>query len=207
MLKRRQSKASTSSSSYSDDKDEEYEPPAAGAKKESQESQESQKSGTGMSQDFFAVLKLEGDDVSCLSPSSAVAQSIGVVCMASRPSTNKKQKDIKKFALQKTFYAFPKDCKPDIKNKIQERIDNDIADFRFQKYDVSIHRFGLPFEVEEVCCVSRGYSLLPKILKAPPPVKRKRDVDNDDEEAYAKPVPDDDKKDNGPPSKLRSRKA
>lgn len=191
MQRRRTSESSSSSSS-----DEEYKPSqsvigAIEVKQESQESQKSersQQSETGVSQDFFDVLNMNDDDVPGLSSQSEAALSVGFVCVVSRPTTNKKQKDIKKFALQKTFYAFPKNCSQEIKNKMQERIENDIADFRIQQYDVSIHRFGLPFEVEEVCCVSRGYTLLPKILKAPRPpsppsssTKRKRGRNKEEE--------------------------
>ena len=180
MRKRHESKSSASShESYM----ELSSPPAARMmKSESQESQgQSQRSATGMSQDFFSALNMNDDNLPEISSQSDAALSVGIVCVMDRPTTNKKQKDIKKFALQKTFYAFPKDCNPEIKAKIQQRIENDIADFKLQKYNVSIHRFGLPFDVEEVCCVSGGYNLVPKILRAPrqpsPPsssAKRKR---------------------------------
>ncbi len=93
--------------------------------------------------------------------------SIGTVCVIYRPSSNRKQKVIKKFALQKTFYAYPRNATTEQKNKIETRIQNDMADFVLQGYEIQTHTFDLPFEVEEICCVSRGYNLLPKILKAP----------------------------------------
>lgn len=102
-----------------------------------------------------------------LSVDSEVALSIGIVCVMRRPSSNRKQKVIKKFALQKTFYAYPKNATTEQKNRIETRIQDDIGDFALQGYEVETYKFGLPFEVEEICCVSRGYNLLPKILKAP----------------------------------------
>lgn len=168
----------------SDDEDNERQPESFSESQEATCKSESQVSHSGFSQDFFDMLNLSAADdnsVSTLATSSEIASSIGVVCVVSRPTNNKKQKDIKKFALQKTFYAYPKNCDTSVKDKIEERIKNDIADFKFQKYNVETYRFGLPFEVEEVCCVSRGYNLLPKILKAPQtetqasaPVKREK---------------------------------
>ncbi len=115
-----------------------------------------------------------------LSEGSELAKSIGVVCTLSRPSTNKRQKEIKPFALQKTFYAFPKTITEEQKEKIKVRIEKDIVDFKVQKYNVSIERFGLPFAVDEICCVSEGYNLTPKIYKAvlpdkPEPAPAKKD--------------------------------
>ena len=98
---------------------------------------------------------------------SSADLSIGTVCVIYRPSSNRKQKVIKKFALQKTFYAYPRNSTTEQKNKIETRIQNDMADFVLQGYEIQTHTFDLPFEVEEICCVSRGYNLLPKILKAP----------------------------------------
>ena len=118
-----------------------------------------------------------------LSANSPIALSIGIVSVMKRPSTHKKQKNIKPFALQKSFYAYPKNVDQQTMEKINTRVQNDIADFKLQGYDVTTHTFGLPFEVEEVCCVSRGYNLLPKILKAPKIVGKKRKTTSDDEES------------------------
>jgi hypothetical protein len=130
-----------------------------------------------------------------LPENSELAQSIGVVCTLSRPSTNKRQKDIKPFALQKTFYAFPKSITEEQKEKMKARIEKDVADFKFQKYKVEIHRFGLPFAVDEICCVSEGYNLTPKILKAALPPsekkKRKRARKNASEDEESDPIDDD----------------
>jgi len=114
------------------------------------------------------------DVIGCLSVDSQNTLSIGTVCVMQRSSSNKKQKVIKKFAMQKTFYAYPKNATTEQKNKVETRIQNDVADFILQGYEVHTHKFGLPFEVEEICCVSRGYNLLPKILKAARVVGAKR---------------------------------
>jgi hypothetical protein len=210
MLRRHSSGTSVSSSASSKGKGKKVE---AGAKlSESQESQESGKSQfsrSGISDTFFEALNFSDDEADtpapgaatsvlvpgtmALSETSELAQSIGIVCTMSRRSTNKRQKDIKPFALQKTFYAFPKSITEEQKEKMKARIEKDIADFKFQKYTVTIHRFGLPFPVEEVCCVSEGYNLTPKILKAvlpPPPAtstpekkKRKRKPKSEDDES------------------------
>jgi len=190
---------------------------------ESQESQESKFSRSGFSDTFFEALNFSDgsqpttdDTVAASGPpvstssstfrgfgsialpeNSEIAQSIGVVCTLSRPSTNKRQKDIKPFALQKTFYAFPKSITEEQKEKMKARIEKDVADFKFQKYKVEIHRFGLPFVVDEICCVSEGYNLTPKILKAALPSasdkkKRKRARKNASEDEESDPIIDDD---------------
>lgn len=161
------------------------------------DSQNSHFSPSGVSQDFFEALNFTDNDIiSSIPEGSDLAQSIGIVPVLCRPSTNKRQKEIKPFALQKCFYACPKNMSEEQKNKVKERIDKDIMDFKFQKYNVELHRFGLPFVVEEICCVSAGYNLVPKILKAPVIAsshegrtanKRRRiasddEDDNDDEE-------------------------
>lgn len=121
--------------------------------------------------------------VSYLSTDSPTAFSIGIVTIVRRPSTNRKQKPIKWFALQKSFYAYPRDISDATMEKLNTRIENDIADFKLQGYEVETHTFGLPFKVEEICCVSRGYNLLPKILKAPKIVGKKRKTISDDDES------------------------
>jgi hypothetical protein len=196
--------------------------PGLGESQESQASQESKFSRSGFSDTFFEALNFSDgsqpttDDtvaasVPSVPPSSSVraisslalpenselAQSIGVVCTLSRRSTNKRQKDIKPFALQKTFYAFPKSITEEQKEKIKARIEKDVADFKFQKYKVEIHRFGLPFVIDEICCVSEGYNLTPKILKAalppaPDKKKRKRARKNASEDEESDPMNDDD---------------
>jgi hypothetical protein len=189
---------------------------------ESQESQESKFSRSGFSDTFFEALnfsdgsqptdetvavsgppasassaRVRGIGSIALPENSELAQSIGVVCTLSRPSTNKRQKDIKPFALQKTFYAFPKIITEEQKEKIKARIEKDVVDFKFQKYKVEIHRFGLPFVVDEICCVSEGYNLTPKILKAAlPPAsdkkRKKRARKNESEDEESDPIIDDD---------------
>lgn len=170
---------------------------------ESQESQQSQESrysqddgeagagygggSTGMSQDFFEALNMSEEELEntrTLDEGSELAQSIGVVCVVSRPSANKRQKNIKPFALQKTFYAYPKSASQEQKNKIKGRIETDIGDYRCQQYDIKIHTFGLPFPVEEICCVSAGYNLTAKMFRAikteDEPKKRKRVKEEND---------------------------
>lgn len=144
---------------------------------------------SGMSQDFFDALNFDADDISALPDDSVAALSVGIVAVMSRPSTNKRQKEIKPFALQKCFYACPKHMSDEQKEKVKARIEKDITDFKYQKYKVEIHRFGLPFVVEEICCISTGYNLVPKILKAPPPAsteiktekKRRRNASDDED--------------------------
>lgn len=196
-LQRRGSAALGASQSSSSDNDSQQ----AGApyKSDSQSQSQSHFSPSGVSQDFFEALNFEeNEQIPALSEDSVAALSVGIVPVLSRPSTNKRQKEIKPFALQKCFYACPKNMSEEQKDKIKEKIDKDIVDFKFQKYKVELHRFGLPFVVEEICCISAGYNLVPKILKAPPPPteaaktskKRRRDA-SDEDEANARDDDDD----------------
>jgi hypothetical protein len=88
-------------------------------------------------------------------------KSIGTVCVVSRPSTNKNN-NIKSYALQNTFYAYPADASPDTKKTISGKIKEITDNFEFQKYDFKVYEFELPFEVEEVCRISGGYGMTPK---------------------------------------------
>lgn len=155
---------------------------------------DSQNSYSSMANHLFNALDFDAnDDIAALPEDSVAALSVGIVAVMSRPSTNTRQKDIKPFALQKCFYACPKHMSDEQKEKVKARIQKDITDFNYQKYKVDIHRFGLPFVVEEICCISAGYNLVPKILKAPLPpsaeatTSKKRKaihVSDDEEERY-----------------------
>lgn len=166
---------------------------------DSQSQSQSQFSPSGVSQDFFKALDFtEAEKVPALEEDSVAALSVGIVPVLSRPSTNKRQKEIKPFALQKCFFACPKNMSEEQKEKIKEKIDKDIMDFKFQKYKVELHRFGLPFAVEEICCISAGYNLVPKILKAPASSeeaktnkKRRRGTSDDEEDKIDKDDDDD----------------
>jgi hypothetical protein len=93
-------------------------------------------------------------------PAQAI-KSFGTVCVVSRPSTNKKN-NIKSYALQNTFYAYPADASPDTKKTVSDKIKEIADNFEFQKYDIKVYEFELPFEVEEVCRISGGYGMTPK---------------------------------------------
>jgi hypothetical protein len=108
-------------------------------------------------------------------PAAPNFKSFASVCVVKRPSDNKK-KDIKLYALQNTFYAYPIDTSADVKTDIHAKINEVSVNFDFQKYETEIYEFGLPFEVEEVCKISAGYGTAPKKHKiaATPGAKRKK---------------------------------
>ena len=127
-------------------------------------------------QGFYRALNISAEalaDTRTLTDDSELAQSIGIVCTVNRSSTNRRQKDIKPFALQKTFYAYPKDITQEKKDKIKKKIEADIADFKCQQYNVELHTFGLPFAVDEICCISAGYNLTAKMFRASLPKEEK----------------------------------
>lgn len=174
------------------DSDEEGQTRALSVILESQESEGSlasvgvlrQQSSTGLSQDFNFLFSASQDDmmVPGLAVDSELSKSIGVVCLASRDTTHKKQKAIKPHAIQKTFYAYPKNCE-ESKRLIQEQIEEDMADFKVQNYTVQAYTFGLPFEVEATCNITRGYKNTPKIFKAETNKRKSSEKsDSEDEE-------------------------
>lgn len=143
-----------------------------------------QQSSTGLSQDFNFLFSASQDDmrVPGLAVDSELSKSIGVVCLASRETTHKKQKAIKPHAIQKTFYAYAKNCE-ESKRLINEQIEEDMADFKVQNYTVEIYTFGLPFEVEATCNITRGYKNTPKIFKAETNKRKSSEKsDSEDEE-------------------------
>jgi hypothetical protein len=127
----------------------------------------SQQSAVGIPREFDYLFRSSQDDehVLALDPNYAVSLSIGVVCVAYRQGSDNNP-EIKPHTLQKTFYSYPKNSHQNIKKAIQERIDNDIADFKLQGYTVTTYTFGLPFAVEETSNISRGYDGKTKMLKA-----------------------------------------
>jgi hypothetical protein len=158
VLRRRASNTSQYSASSKKGKKEE-----AGAKiSESQESFQSHFSRSGISDTFFDALNFseneEEETVAASGPpvpkklvalpeNSEVAKSIGVVCTMSRRSTNKRQKDIKPFALQKTFYACPKIVSEEQKEKLKARIEKDIWPSFRRRRDL-LHLRGLQSRAE-----------------------------------------------------------
>jgi hypothetical protein len=164
--------------------DEENDAQAGPPLAESQESQISQQSSTGLSQDFNFLFSSQQDDniVHGLPIDSELSLSIGVVCTAERKTTHKKQKEQKQHALQKTFYAYQKGCDDATKHLIQEKIDEDIADFKLQNYTVNTYTFGLPFFVDATCNISRGYNGKPKMLKADTKKRKAAEAGKSDED-------------------------
>jgi len=116
------------------------------------------------------------DNVFVLDHNSPVARSIGVVCVVQRPASDNNAM-IKAHTLQKSFYSFPKNSEEKIKKAIDDRIDNDVANFKLQGYQIDAYTFGLPFDVEEICNISLGYDGKTKSLKAS---RNKRKQDDED---------------------------
>lgn len=130
-------------------------------------SQESQNSVSGIPREFDYIYRSSQNDdhVLGLEADSPVSLSIGVVCVVEREESNNNP-EIKPHTLQKTFYSYPKNCDEHIKKQIQDRIENDVADFKIQGYRVITYTFGLPFVVDEICNISRGYDGKTKMLRA-----------------------------------------
>ena len=149
-----------------------------------QESQESQQSVTGIPREFDYLYRASQNDdhVLALDVNSPVSLSIGVVCVAQRDACDNNPR-IKAHTLQKTFYSYPKNSEEKIKKAIEDRIENDVANFKFQGYNVTTYTFGLPFEVEEITNISRGYDGKTKMLRAARNKKNQENVkQNDDTE-------------------------
>jgi hypothetical protein len=138
-------------------------------------------SHTGLSQGFDNW-NLEEDTV--LVPEER-AQSFATVCVVHRPTTHKKQKAVKTYALQNTFFAFPKNINDEDKKIIDGKIQDVVADFETQKYTIERKTFGLPFEVEGVCRITPGYNMTAKKIK--PAGSSKRRKFNEQEEAVDSP--------------------
>lgn len=151
-------------------------------RQETDQSKESAQSATGLSQDFEFMFTESTDAIPTVGIpiDSNLTKSIGVVAVVNRNVVHKKQKKVEPYALQRTFYAYPKNSDEEIIRKIRDRIDEELADFRLQNYTVEVYKFGLPFEVEKVGYISSGYTGKPKMLKADTK-KRKAREDTDEE--------------------------
>jgi archaellin len=135
---------------------------------------------TGLSQGF-ENWDIDDDTVVV---SEEKAKCFATVCIVHRSTTHKKQKQVKPYALQNTFFAFPKDINEQDKKLIDEKIRDIVVDFETQKYTVERKTFGLPFEVEGICRVTPGYNMTAKKVKAQPGQKRKnRDESEERKEA------------------------
>jgi hypothetical protein len=100
----------------------------------------------------------------------------GVVLLVSRAGKNK----IKPHALQTSFFAYPQDASDEDRKAVDDKVDAIASTFRANKYEVVKHTFDLPFKVDAICKVSKGYSTTVKALKA-------GDIpENDDEELKGK---------------------
>lgn len=134
---------------------------------EVQESQASMVSAAGIAREFDYLYRSSQNDeqVLGLDVNSPVSLSIGVVCMAQRDGSDNNP-EVKAHTLPKTFYSYPKNAEEKIKKSIEDRIENDIADFKLQGYTVTTYTFGLPFLVEAVTNITRGYDGKTKMLRA-----------------------------------------
>ena len=105
---------------------------------------------------------------------------MGTVCVVWRPSTNKRD-NIEAYALQNTFYAYPIDATEETKKDIEARNKKITDDFEFQKYNLEVFEFDLPFKVGNICRISSRCGMTPKRHKtATAGGKRKRTKDDDD---------------------------
>lgn len=119
---------------------------------------------TGLSLDMENALLIEevdGVEHTVVVPSV----SIGTVCVVHREARGR-MKEVKKFALPNTFYAYPKDATDEMKEKIASKMQVVVDNFSLQNYETTIMRFGLPFAVAEVCSISCGYNMTPKRMMA-----------------------------------------
>jgi hypothetical protein len=150
---------------------------------QSLESQESHGSAIGIPREFDYLFRSSqnDEDVIGLNVNSPISLSIGVVCVAQRTASDNNV-EIKAHTLQKTFYSYPKNAEEKTKKTIEDRIENDVADFKLQGYNVTTFTFGLPFVVEEISNISRGYDGKTKMLRA---ARRKRaQTDNEVEKVH-----------------------
>ena len=99
----------------------------------------------------------------------------GTVCVVKRPSTHARQVEVKPYALQNTFYAYPFATDSGMKNEIESKIRRVAQNFEIQRYDTEIVTFGLPFEVDAIGCISNGHGNMAKKFTLPAVNKRKRD--------------------------------
>lgn len=130
-------------------------------------SHQSHGSAVGIPREYDYLFRSSQDDdqVPGLDVNSPVSLSIGVACVVERKASDNNP-EIKAHTLPKTFYSYPKNCEEKIKKTIEDRIENDVANFKLQGYHVTTYTFGLPFAVEETCNISRGYDGKTKMLKA-----------------------------------------
>lgn len=107
----------------------------------------------------------------------------GVVVVVSRVSASGKI-TIKPHAVQTSFFALPlKPSKEDIK-AVDEKVKDIMASYEANKYRVERHDFNLPFEVEAICRVTKGYTPTAKPMKAED-LKKKRKANDADADADA----------------------
>lgn len=134
---------------------------------DSHHSQASMVSAPGIPREFDYLYRSSQNDeqVLGLDVNSPISLSIGVVCMVQRDASDNNP-EVKAHTLQKTFYSYPKNAEEKIKKSIEDRIENDIADFKLQGYTVTTYTFGLPFLVEAVTNITRGYDGKTKMLRA-----------------------------------------
>ncbi len=108
-------------------------------------------------------------------PSTPPILSWGKVCVVKRPSTHTKQKEVKLYALQNTFFAYPVDTDAETASEIDSKIQRVAQNFEIQRYETEIMTFGLPFEVEAIGCFTDGHgNMAKKFTIASSPSKRKR---------------------------------
>ena len=137
---------------------------------------------TGLSQGF-ENWDIDDDAVMV---SEEKAKSFATVCIVHRSTTHKKQKQVKPYALQNTFFAFPKDISDADKKVIDEKIRDIVVDFETQKYTIERKTFGLPFELEGICRITPGYNMTAKKVKVQPGQKGgNRDESDHENEAGA----------------------
>lgn len=108
-------------------------------------------------------------------------KSKGVVCVVSRLSAKGKTV-IKRHAVQTSFFAIPAKASKEDKRKVDEKIKTIIGTYEANKYIVETHRFELPFAVDAICKVTKGYTASAKPLKVEDVKKRKRGADASDDD-------------------------
>lgn len=102
-------------------------------------------------------------------------KSFGTIAVVKRPSSIKKD-NIEPYALQNTFYAYPLNAPPEVKSTIETKNKAIIDNFKFQKYEVEVFEFGLPFEVSKICRIDTRCGMTPKRHKiSTAGSKRKKD--------------------------------
>lgn len=107
--------------------------------------------------------------------------SYATVCIVSRPA-NTEKKIVVPYALQSTFFAYPTDASDADKTAIDAFVEDKVADFRLQKYYVTRIIFNFPTKVDQICRISLGYSTVPKMMKAPKRIRKRKQAESDEDE-------------------------